>query len=196
MSDVDALSSAVAKCSVILSLLGPNITGRMHSQSLFADIYKDNVFPLMRRHGVRRILAMGTLSIQRPEDSWTFFQPVVVFLVRMLANGAYRNIVNLAHTFERETADLDWTVFRIAAIPGKSDEMSWRQDREDGGEPFVGWIGEKGWTSSIKRAALARWLVDAAEGKADGWIGKMPAISRSGLSRTEQLRRAMCSASG
>ncbi|KAI3325690.1 NAD(P)-binding protein [Xylariaceae sp. AK1471] len=182
MSDGDALSRAVAKCSIVLSLLGPNIMDRMENQSLYADIYKDNVFPLMRKHGVRRILAMGTLSIQRPEDSWTFFQPMVLFFVRMMANGVYRNIINLANTFEHDAADLDWTIFRIAAIPGNSDEMSWKQDREDGGEPFVGWIGEKGWTSSIRRAALARWLVDAADGKADSWIGKMPAISRSGLS--------------
>ncbi|KAI0468114.1 NAD(P)-binding protein [Xylaria cf. heliscus] len=182
MNDMDALSNAVAKCSAIISLLGPKIDDRIESPTLFADIYKDNIFPLMRKHNIRRILAMGTLSIQRPEDSWTLFQPIIVFLVRLTANGPYRNIINVAATFERDAGDLDWTIFRIARIPGDSDEGSWKNDREEeGAKPFVGWIGEKGWTTYIKRAALTRWLADAADGQADGWTGKMPAISHHGL---------------
>ncbi len=43
---------------------------------------------------------------------------------------------------------------------------------------FVGWIGEKGWSFSQKRAALTRWLVDAAEVGTTEWVGKMPAVSR------------------
>ncbi|KAI0451204.1 NAD(P)-binding protein [Xylaria acuta] len=181
MNDMDALSDAVAKCSAITSLLGPKINDRIESPTLFADIYKTNIFPLMRKYNIRRILVMGTLSIQRPEDSWTLFQPMVVFFVRLMASGPYRNIINVAATFERDATDLDWTVFRIAQIPGGSDEGGWKNDREeDGGEPFVGWVGEKGWTSHVKRAVLTRWLADAADGKADEWIGKMPAISRHG----------------
>ncbi|KAJ8104701.1 hypothetical protein ONZ43_g7724 [Nemania bipapillata] len=179
MNDVDALSRAVAQCSIVLSLLGPQITDRLENHSLYAEIYKNNLFPLMRKHGVRRILAMGTLSIQRPEDSWTFFQPMVVFFVRTFCNSVYRNVINVANTFEHDAGDLDWTIYRIAQIPGESDELSWKTDRE-GGEPFVGWIGENGWTNSIKRAALTRWLADAVDGKADTWIRKMPAVSRSG----------------
>ncbi|KAH8155989.1 hypothetical protein CIB48_g12257, partial [Xylaria polymorpha] len=188
MNDMEALSNAVAKCSAIISLLGPKINDRMESPTLFADIYKNNIFPLMRKHNIRRILAMGTLSIQRPEDSWTLFQPMVVFFVRLMASGVYRNIINVAAAFEHDATDLDWTVFRIAQIPGDSDEGSWKNDREeDGGEPFVGWIGEKGWTTHVKRAVLTRWLADAADGKADAadgkadaWVGKMPAISHHG----------------
>ncbi|KAI0438863.1 NAD(P)-binding protein [Xylaria telfairii] len=181
MNDRETLSNAIAKCSTIISLLGPKINDRIESPTLFANIYKQNIFPLMRKHNIRRILAMGTLSIQRPEDSWTFFQPMVVFFVRLMASSVYNNIINVAATFEHDATDLDWTVFRIAQIPGDSDEGSWKNDREeDGGEPFVGWIGEKGWTTSVKRAVLTRWLADAADSKADAWVGKMPAISHHG----------------
>ncbi|KAI8948432.1 hypothetical protein F4801DRAFT_459297 [Xylaria longipes] len=180
MNDMDALSNAVTKCSTIISLLGPKINDHITSPTLYADIYK-NIFSLMRRHNVRRILAMGTISIQRPEDSWTLFQPFIAFFVRLVASVAYRNIINVAATFERDATDLDWTIYRIAHIPGDSDEESWKNDREeDSGEPFVGWVGEKGWTTHTKRAVLTRWLADAAHGKADGWIGRMPAISHHG----------------
>ncbi|KAI0966534.1 hypothetical protein F4678DRAFT_448932 [Xylaria arbuscula] len=176
MDDLDSLSRAIAQCSSVVSLLGPNINDRIATSSLYADIYR-NIFTLMRRHGVRRILAMGTPSIQRPEDSWTIIQPVIILFVRMLHNSVYRNIINVANVFERDATGLDWTVYRIGQILGGSDESNWKADRE-ASEPFIGHVGEKGWSLPLKRGLLARWLADAAAGKADDWIGKMPAISQ------------------
>lgn len=177
MDDLAALSTAVAQSSVIISLLGPQINSGSISPTLFADCYKSSVFPLMRQHGVSRIMAMGTLSIVRSEDRWSFLRFLMVLFVRLFINNIYRNILNIAEVFEKEAHGLDWTVYRIASIPGESDEASWRRDREDG-QTFVGWIGEKGWSVSQKRGALARWLVDAAEGGAVEWVGKMPAVSQ------------------
>ncbi|CAM1505075.1 Fc.00g107120.m01.CDS01 [Cosmosporella sp. VM-42] len=177
MDDLEALSTAVSKCSVVLSLLGPSITSRGVPKSLFADFYKTALFPLMRQHGVRRIFAMGTISIESPEDKFSLFQYVCVRLVWLFANFAYRNVINIGEVFENEAQGLEWTVYRIASIPGGSDEESWKKGREDG-ELFTGWVAEKGWTSSTNRSLLARWLVDGAEGNADNWVGKMPAVSR------------------
>lgn len=177
MNDLAALSTAVAQSCVVVSLLGPNIIDNSISPTQFADYYKSSVFPLMRQHGVRRILAMGTLSIVRPQDRSSLFRFFVVQFVRLVANTVYHNILNLARTFDEEAHDLDWTVFRIARIPGESDETNWRRDREDG-ETFVGWIGEKGWSGTQRRGALARWLADEVETATTVWIGKMPAVSR------------------
>ncbi|KAL4918693.1 hypothetical protein BDW62DRAFT_210312 [Aspergillus aurantiobrunneus] len=168
MDDVKSLSPAVAKCRIVISLLGPSLVHRTSSPTLFADIYKSSVFPLMREHGVRRIFAMGTPSISRPEDHWTLIAFILIPVIRIIANFAYQNIRNIGDTFEHDADGLDWTVFRIAAIPGSHDEESWRRDREEG-EAFVGWVGESGWTVSQKRGALARWLVDAAEDGAEEW---------------------------
>ncbi|KAL2810922.1 hypothetical protein BJX63DRAFT_422761 [Aspergillus granulosus] len=169
MDDLETLSTAIAQSRVIVSLLGPNIIDKNMSPTLFADIYRSSVFPLMRQHGVRRILAMGTISIFRPEDHWVLTRSAIVTFVRIFANQAYRNILNIADLFDNDADGLDWTVFRIAMIPGNSDEESWRKDREDG-EAFVGPVGAKGWTLSQTRSALARWLVVAAEGGAEQWI--------------------------
>ncbi|KAL4932365.1 NAD(P)-dependent oxidoreductase [Aspergillus undulatus] len=178
MDDLDSLSAAMAQARLVISLLGPSLTHKIPT-TLFADIYKLSVFPLMREHGVRRIFAMGTPSIPRPEDSWTFISCVGVPLLRIFVNYAYQNVRNIGDAFEHHAEGLDWTVYRISMIPGNHDEDSWRADREDG-EVFVGWVGESGWTMSQKRGALARWLVDAAEGGAEEWVEKMPAVSKKG----------------
>ncbi|KAK1621992.1 hypothetical protein BDP81DRAFT_466354 [Colletotrichum phormii] len=162
MSDTKALDSAMARTSVVVSLLGPNINDKHIDPSLYADIYRNCVFPAMKQHG--------------PEDRWTFFQTMITIIMPFLNGAVYRNMHNLAHLFGKEGHDLDWTIFRIAQIPGESDEDSWRRDRNR--QVFTGWIGEKGWTTSLRRGALARWLVDAVEGKMDAWINKMPGVSQ------------------
>ncbi|KAK1507468.1 uncharacterized protein CCOS01_04893 [Colletotrichum costaricense] len=162
MSDTKALDSAMARSSIVVSLLGPNINDKHIDPSLYADIYRNYVFPAMKKYS--------------PEDHWTFFQTMVTIVMPLLNGAVYRNMHNLAHLFGKEGHDLDWTIFRIAQIPGESDETSWRQDRDLG--LFTGWIGEKGWTSTLRRGALARWLVDGVEGKMDVWVHKMPGISQ------------------
>lgn len=150
MDDLPTLSTAIAQTSIIISLLGPQATNRNISPTFFADIYKDTIFPSMRHHGARRILAMGRLSIQRPEDHFAMFRIMTVLFMRSVAGALYRNVLNIAEMFDREAAGLDWTVFQITRIPGESDEVSWRRDREDG-EAFVGWVGKDGWMSSQSR---------------------------------------------
>jgi hypothetical protein len=165
----------LANTSVIISILGPTITDRRISPSLYADFYTA-LFPLMRQNGVRRILAMSTISFIRPEDRWVLTHRLVVVLVWLFFNTAWKNVTSIAATFEKNPPEIDWTVYRIAMIPGQPDEATWRKGRESG-TVLAGAVGDKGWNLTTHRGALARWLVDAAEGKADDWIHRMPAIS-------------------
>ncbi|RSL55388.1 hypothetical protein CEP54_009436 [Fusarium duplospermum] len=177
LEDTEVLSTAVSKSYVVVSLLGPNINGLKMDPSVMADFYKRSLFPAMRQHGVKRVYAMGTISIVRPEDSRSLLRYCMVAFVRLVAGGAYRTVINISQTFEEDAKGLDWTIYRIAGIPGGSDHESWKRDREDG-KAFVGWVGETGWTMSQRRGALARWLVDAVEDGLTEWIGKMPAVSK------------------
>ncbi|KAL5592658.1 hypothetical protein FOVSG1_006320 [Fusarium oxysporum f. sp. vasinfectum] len=177
LNDAQVLSTAVAKSSVVVSLLGPQGSDRSMGSNVLSNFYKNSLFPAMRQHGVRRIFAMGTLSISRPEDSWSLIRATLVAIVRLIAGNAYDTFVNIGEVFKNDAKDLDWTVYRIALISGESDKESWAQGREDG-KTFVGWIGETGHTYSQKRGALARWLVDAIEGGLPDWVGKMPAVSK------------------
>lgn len=181
MTDLEALSTAISKSRTIVSLLGPN-SFYPGGPTIYADFYRA-AFPLMREHGVRRIFAMGTISIYQPEDPPSLLRSLAVLLIRLVANRVYRNVVNIGKLFEdgdgeeAVTRDIDWTVYRIAGIPGGSDAKSWARDREDG-ESYVGPVWGEGWSMFQKRSALARWLADAAESGASEWIGKMPAVSR------------------
>jgi len=175
MNDIDTLSTAVQGSSVIISLLGPDIANRSLTPTIFSDFYKNSLFPQMRTHKVKRIFAMGTLSIKRPEDRWSTIRFLMVSVMPLFANAVYHSVLNIADAFENDAQGLDWTVYRIAALDGQADEASWLKDRSTG-KDFVGRIGEKGWSLSQKRGALARWLVDSAEKGAKEWIGKFPAV--------------------
>lgn len=175
LSNKEAISTAVSKARVIVSLLGPNERRGIDS-ALFVNFYR-TVFDAMRTHNVKRIFAMGTISIPDPGDKFSIQRLLLLGLVRALAESAYQMIVAIGELFAKEAEGLDWTIYRIAGIPGGSDEASWKKDREDG-EIFEGYIGEPGWSVSQKRGRLARWLVDAVEDGKTKWIGKMPAISK------------------
>lgn len=177
MNDKQALSMVIAKCRLILSFLGPTMTAPL-PETAFSDMYR-LIFELMREHGVRRIFAMGTPSIYQDDDQSSLKRWGAIRGLRLFYPNAYQNIIQIQAAFEdkQATKDIDWTVFRIGQLGGESDEKSWKTDREDG-ETYAGPVGGPGWTLSQKRAALTRWLVDAAENNDAKWIGKMPAISR------------------
>lgn len=135
-----ALEKAMTPCTAVLSLLGPSLDNKNIDPSLFANYYKDMIFPTMRKLGIRRIIAMGTISISRPDDRFSAFQLMVHVFMRLFASAIYANMHNLATAFEVDSFGLDWTVFRIAAILGESDENSWRRDRAVG-STYAGVLG-------------------------------------------------------
>lgn len=177
MSDYNTFSSALKGCSVIISHLGGDINNPHSNPTLYTDMYRNTIIPAMREHGIKKILLMGTMAISRPEDAIVLMRPLVMAYLRLKANDMYRDLISNKDMFENEASDLDWTIFRIAAIPGESDEESWRKGREEG-ELYVGPMGAKGWTMNTNRSLLARWLVDAVQGKAEDWVRKMPAVTR------------------
>lgn len=183
MDDREALSLAISKANVIISLLGPNQM-RLPSYTVYPDFYS-SIFGLMREHYVSRIYAMGTLSISQPKDQFSLIRSLLVWLVYLVAHSAWRNIIGVGKVFESEAQDLDWTVFRIGGISGGSDEASWTKDREVG--VVAGWVGEERWSVVLRRSGLARWLVDCIEGAGGVWIGLMPAVSKDAKSGKKTL---------
>ena len=156
--------------------------------------YADHILPLMRDNGVKRILALSTISAVDPEnDKFVWLRWVLKTVVRFLAPKGYRAMVEIAEVFrglgqqqeeQEEGNRVDWTVFRVPGLSGGVGEEEWRREREvKGGRVYVGPVGE-GWTGWIGRARLARWLVDCVEGvegaqgvDAAGKVLRMPAVS-------------------
>ncbi|KAI3579720.1 hypothetical protein IWW34DRAFT_735581 [Fusarium oxysporum f. sp. albedinis] len=174
LSDTTALSQAVAKSQAIISLLGPNSTS-VPDPTIYASFY-DVLFGLMRQHRVRCILAMGTISSALPQDTFSFMRALVIVFLRLFAATAYRSTLAIGEKFQTAAGDdLEWTVFRIFSVTGGADEAAWKADR--GGRVFAGYVGEPGWNTSLKRGALARWLVDGVEKGVGKWVGKLPLVS-------------------
>ncbi|KAF4257657.1 hypothetical protein V6Z90_002619 [Aspergillus fumigatus] len=175
MNDHESLEKTMSPCFAVLSLLGPSIDHKDIDPSIYAGYYRDAVFPAMRKLGIRRIIAMGTISISHRDDHFTIFQPMVHVFMRFFAKAIYSNMQNVAATFQKAGQGLDWTVFRIARIVGECDELSWRSDG-DACQVYAGRVGGKGWTTSITRAELARWIVCNIE--SSEWYQAMPALSK------------------
>ncbi|KUL82642.1 hypothetical protein ZTR_09085 [Talaromyces verruculosus] len=178
MSNREAISRAVAKSRVIVSLLGPSST-RQPKNTEFADYYRI-IVPLMKEHGVRRILALGTTAIYQPDDQSSISRTLMCTLIKVVASGAYYNILAIQDYFEHiNDASIEWTVFRVGNLSGTGDLSAWLADRERG-KAFEGPVGAPGFTSGINRSILARWLVDVATSNPPKWVRQMPAVSKSG----------------
>ena len=178
-ADEPALSRAISLCSVIISLLGPNVSDiKGLTPTFYADLYAQQIFPLMRQHSVRRIFVMNTVSVYQPDDSPSFIRWLCQFLVWIVAGVAQKNMYAIQALLEdkERSKGIEWTAFRLGLIPGGCDEQSWRKDRE--GEMYAGPVGAKGHSIMQKRAQLAKWLVEAAVNGAQEWIHRMPAVSR------------------
>ena len=131
----------------------------------------------MRKHGVRRILASTTVSYVDDEDSFVLSRWLIVQFIKTFVPGAYDAVTGIAGAFKGlSDGEIEWTVFRVCGIPGGSSEEEWKRDREDGGV-YVGPVG-KGWSTSLRRGRLARWLVDVVEGEGGKeLVGRLPAVS-------------------
>jgi hypothetical protein len=169
----------VAQCKAVISLLGP-VLGDKLTPTFFADMYTQQIVPLMVKHSVPRIFAMGTISISRPEDSFHFFSWLNSLLIKLLFGTAQKNMFAIEAAFDKGDKDvqaLDWTVYRMVWAIGGCKHADWLKDR-DNGEMFAGAVGAKGFTMVHRRAQLARWLVDVATDETPKYSHQMPAVSR------------------
>ncbi|KAG8668267.1 hypothetical protein FPOAC2_07558 [Fusarium poae] len=178
MTQRDAISRAISKSRVIISLLGPS-SAKPLSDSEFADYYR-LIVSLMKEHQVSRILALGTTAIYQPDDQTSITRGLMGTLIKVMANSAYHNILAIQEYFEKlNDTSIDWTVFRLGWLGGTSDKSAWLTDREKG-KAFAGPVATLGYTSGINRSILARWLADVATAEPAMWVRQMPAVSKAG----------------
>ncbi|VUC32655.1 unnamed protein product [Clonostachys rosea] len=173
MDDKEAFAKALPGVDIIISLLGPTQGSPI---SPFQDYYRDVVFPAMRDNNVKRIIASSTVSAPDPKDSFIFLLPFLKLFIRIIAPGAIESIRAVAKVFKEEATDFEWTLFRLLFIVGKTDEESWKKDRE--GVIHAGYVGDSKTTTWMNRNAIARWLVDLAEKGHNEWDKQMPAVSQ------------------
>lgn len=174
MTNGEDLSKAISKSRAIISLLGPST--QRQPREAFADIYRI-IVPLMKQHGVHRLLALGTTAIYRRDDKTSITRALMVGLIRVIANSAYHNIMAIQEYFESvNDPSIEWTVYRLGWLSGTSEPTAWSEDRTKG-EAYAGPVAAPGFTSGVNRSILAKWLVDTSLDPHAKWAHQMPAVS-------------------
>jgi hypothetical protein len=173
----DDLSGAVSRCRGIISLLGPGPSRQ--PRNTFADCYR-TITPLMKQHGVRRLIALGTTAIYQRDDQTSAVRYLMAGFIRIAVNAAYQNIMAIQEYFEAlDDASIEWTVYRLGMLSGTGEPAVWSENRNKG-EVYAGPVGAPGYTSAINRSILAKWLVDTCLESTAKWTHKMPAVSNKG----------------
>ncbi|KAK3997618.1 hypothetical protein QBC44DRAFT_69948 [Cladorrhinum sp. PSN332] len=177
LDDDSALSPAIAQCGAIISLIGPDQSAMSSKTPLpYPDYYQQHIIPLMKKHGVKRIAAMATISVYVDEDASKIIRWLMVTGVSWGFPAAYNTMLGIAKIFREEKGDeIEWTVFRLPMLLGGSDEAAWKQDRERG-EALAGPVSSL-WSGKLNRSLLGKWLADWVEKGEGKWVRELPAIS-------------------
>ncbi|KAF3483054.1 NmrA family protein [Arthroderma uncinatum] len=166
LSDEPSLSAAIKGQDAILSSIGPkNIFGDYGRQ--FTDGYR-LIIKLMHEHGVRRIIAMSTISAYDERDRFTFMRSAAYWTVHLLGRRAQKEILGIGDVFKKDGEGLDWTLYRVGVL-GDS--------KEDGRVAQAGWVGDGKSTIYLERRDWANWMIQEVEREEPMWVREMPVIS-------------------
>lgn len=168
MTDLDALSDAIANQDAIISFLSPLEDQWTYAYKNFdlSDAYCF-IIKLMRKHSVSRILAISHIVVQDAMDL-----PAKRTSPTQLDRS--KQFIKTARLFETEANDLDWILCGIKRLCWRNSS-SW-----DMLPPFVERFGDagNGWCPlSLYRAELATWLVGGVERAEPKWVRMKPVIS-------------------
>ncbi|KAJ5363609.1 NAD(P)-binding protein [Penicillium cataractarum] len=163
LQDESNIRHAIRNATVIVSVIGPS--GTTIKNTPFPGFYR-RMFDIMREEGVRRIIALSTFSVPHPNDRFNFTCHMLVSMLRLFGHSAWRNLIDVAATFDQHGSDLDWTLFRVGFL-------------KDGGPGQViqGYVGDGKLGMGVNRVDVAKWVVQQASMKDAENLGDKPGIS-------------------
>jgi putative NADH-flavin reductase len=159
LNDMQAIESAINGVDAVISILGPssNVKNTELSDGTL------NIINIMKKCNVRRLVAMGTASVNDENDLPVFKFRLLVKIVKTLIPGAYIEIRRIGNLVKQ--SGLDWTLIRLGMLTNKAGT----------GKVNAGYYGKDKINIGISRADLAVFFVDQVENPAH--ILKAPAIS-------------------
>ena len=164
LNDSEALDSALEGVHAVISALGPAVkAGPLHpSGTPIAKGYK-LVIELMHKHGIKRIVALGTASNKDDHDKFDLTFRTLVGGVALFAHNAYKDVVEIGNTI-RGDEELVWTLARVPILTSS-----------DHREYHAGYIGDGRTKAYLPRLAYAAFVVEELE--QNQWARKAPMIS-------------------
>jgi putative NADH-flavin reductase len=166
LSDRDAITKTIHGADAVLSTLGPSLSvstavhGLTDHSTPIADGYKV-ILDVMQQEGVKRLIALGTVSNQNPEDGTSLVKWCMVSAVWIFLHSAWRDVVQLGKSIQESSAE--WTIARVARLTSG-----------EGGHVKAGLVGKEGTGVFLARRDLARWFLGELE--RGEWIRKMPVV--------------------
>jgi len=162
LTEEEKLSSAIIGVDAILSALGP--MGPSHpSDTPLARAYA-TVIREMKKHGVKRLIALGTASIKDENDKFSIIYTALITAVSLFANTAYKDIIAIGETIRTEGDGIDWTIVRVPLLTD-------RQERE----VVAGYVGDGKVGVRLARLGFAAFVME--EVVKNEWVGKAPLLS-------------------
>ena len=167
LDDRDAITRAVTGADAVLSTLGPSLSFKTFTHGLtdhrtpLADGYKI-ILEVMREQGVKRLIALGTVSNETDKDGHSAITIGMVASVWVFLHSAWKDVVELGKVIQSSDG-IDWTIARVGKLTKGS-----------GGSFSAGYIGKNGTGICLARKDLGKWYLDELEsGK---WINQMPVV--------------------
>ncbi|EKM60726.1 uncharacterized protein PHACADRAFT_246816 [Phanerochaete carnosa HHB-10118-sp] len=167
LTDAELVGRTVADVDVVLSALGPPVSvtsGLTYpSDTPLAQAY-GLIIAAMKRHGVRRLIALGTSSIKDEHDHFSVVFKTLVTGVHLFAHGAYKDVVAIGDRVRHEGGDLDWTIVRVPVLTSDPDKTY-----------IAGYVGDGHVKPKLARPAFAAFALQELD-KGE-WIRKAPLVS-------------------
>ena len=160
LDDASAIRKAVDGADAVISALGPAIDPFLRSGPLTEATR--TIVAAMHESGVRRLIALATVSVPDPRDRPGLIDRLVPVGIGLLIPGALREIQGISEVVT--TSELDWTLARITAPIDIPTNGTLRAG-------FLG--GDVG--APMARTDVAAFLVDQLTD--ERFVGASPAIS-------------------
>lgn len=159
LSNPERLEQAIKGTDAVVSVIGP--LGRQE-KLIFAPGY-ENIVSAMKKHGVKRLIALGTPSIPSSLDRPSLIFGALIVIVGMIIHKGYEDIQRVGEVV-RESG-LEWTLVRVPLLT----------NRPARGKITIGHFGNGVWWPRLSREDFADFLLKQLTDKT--YIGKAPAIS-------------------
>lgn len=159
LTNAAQIEKAIQGTDAVVSVMGP--LGRQNSL-IFAPAY-ESIISAMKKHGVSRLIALGTPSIPSSLDRPSLVFGALIVVVGMLIHKGYEDIQRVGELI-RESG-LEWTLVRVPLLT----------NRPARGKITIGHFGNGVWWPRLSRADFADFILKQLTDKT--YVGKAPAIS-------------------
>lgn len=167
LSDMEAIARTIHGADAVLSTLGPKLSlstalhGLADHSTPLADGYQ-LILHAMQTEGVKRLIALGTVSNENPEDHSSVVRWCMETAVWVFLHSAWRDVVQYGREIQGDKF-VEWTIARVA-----------RLTNSEGGKVEAGVVGGEGTSVFVARKDLAKWFLQELEKRE--WIRKSPIV--------------------